>query len=92
MRSFRVKPSLMRWHRQVIEQTAQVLGRMPEALAVEWLARLTPKQYHQLPQEEAAAARQRFRGHFGAVNSGNPRSADNDQIDADLAREYDSTH
>lgn len=77
---------------QVIEQTAQALGRMPETLAVEWLARLMPKQYHQLPLEKAEAARQRFRGHFGAVNSGNPRSADNEQIDADLGREYDSTH
>ena len=25
---------------------------------------------------------------FGTVNSGDPRSADNDRIDADLAREY----
>jgi len=28
------------------------------------------------------------RGHFGAVRGGNPRSADNDGIDADLARDY----
>ena len=26
--------------------------------------------------------------HAGAVSSGNPRSADNEQIDADLGREY----
>lgn len=29
-----------------------------------------------------------FSRFFGTVNSGNPNSADNDAIDADLAREY----
>ncbi len=29
-----------------------------------------------------------FRDLFGTVNSGDPNSADNDAIDADLAREY----
>jgi predicted DNA-binding antitoxin AbrB/MazE fold protein len=32
------------------------------------------------------------RRHFGAVRSGNPRSADNAQIDANLAREYEDRH
>ncbi|MGH9945755.1 MAG: hypothetical protein ACRD6X_00980 [Pyrinomonadaceae bacterium] len=32
------------------------------------------------------------RKHFGTFNSGDPRSADNDKIDADLAREYADTH
>ena len=30
------------------------------------------------------------RSFFGIWDSGNPRSADNDRLDADLAREYDS--
>lgn len=34
------------------------------------------------------AAEERFARHIGAVNSGNPRSGDNEQIDADLAKEY----
>ncbi|MEJ7860940.1 MAG: hypothetical protein WKF90_04810 [Pyrinomonadaceae bacterium] len=34
------------------------------------------------------AAEERFARHIGAVNSGNPRSGDNKQIDADLAKEY----
>jgi hypothetical protein len=38
--------------------------------------------------EEQKKARERFRRHFGEVNSGDPRSADNDRIDADLARSY----
>lgn len=29
---------------------------------------------------------------FGSWNSGNPNSADNEQIDADLARAYADTH
>ena len=29
---------------------------------------------------------------FGAWDSGDPRSADNDRIDTDLAREYGSAH
>lgn len=32
-----------------------------------------------------------WRGFAGAVDSGDPRSSDNDRIDADLAREYGST-
>lgn len=32
------------------------------------------------------------RSFFGIWDSGDPRSADNDRIDADLAREYASSH
>ncbi len=38
--------------------------------------------------ENARVAEERFARWIGAVNSGNPRSADNEQIDADLAKEY----
>ncbi len=41
-------------------------------------------------EEETRVAEARFARWIGAVNSGNPRSADNEQIDADLAREYAS--
>ncbi len=33
-----------------------------------------------------------FRNYFGAWRSGDSRSADNEGIDADLAREYDNSH
>lgn len=46
----------------------------------------------QLTPQQAEAARQRFRRHFGAFDSGNPRSADNEAIDADPAREYGNSH
>ena len=41
---------------------------------------------------EKQAARERFERHFGEVNLGHPTGADNESIDADLAREYSSTH
>jgi len=37
--------------------------------------------------EEQEELRVRFRKHLGALNSGDPRSADNERIDVDLARE-----
>ncbi|MFN2393836.1 MAG: hypothetical protein ABR566_17980 [Pyrinomonadaceae bacterium] len=45
-----------------------------------------------MSEEEKQLAEERFARHFGAISSGNPRSADNEQIDADLAREYGATH
>ena len=42
--------------------------------------------------EEDRLAEAQFARWIGAVNSGNPRSADNEQIDADLARAYGATH
>jgi len=45
-----------------------------------------------LTEEEERIAEERFSRWIGAVNSGNPHSADNEQIDADLAREYRTTH
>jgi hypothetical protein len=37
-------------------------------------------------------ARERFRRHFGEVDIGRPTGADNESIDADLAREYADSH
>lgn len=49
--------------------------------------------YNMLPtDDDTRAAEARFARWIGSVNSGNPRSADNEQIDADLAREYGATH
>lgn len=41
-----------------------------------------------MPQENGGKVASSARRHFGSVHSGDPRSADNDRIDADLAREY----
>ena len=45
-----------------------------------------------LTEEEAQLAEARFARWIGAGNSGDPNSADNERIDADLAREYGATH
>jgi hypothetical protein len=42
----------------------------------------------QLSEGEREEALAKLLRYAGAVSSGNPRSADNEQIDADLAREY----
>jgi hypothetical protein len=40
------------------------------------------------PVEAEHGTGKRFRDSFGTINSGNPRSADNEAIDADLAAAY----
>lgn len=45
-----------------------------------------------LSEEENRLAEECFARWIGAVNSHNPNSADNEQIDADLAREYRARH
>ena len=42
----------------------------------------------QMSEEEERLAEEGFARWVGSVKSGNPRSADNEQIDKDLAREY----
>ncbi len=78
---------------EIFEKVAAKQGRTAEELAVEWIVKYRrPRPRPQLTEEELQAARERFRQHMGAVNSGDPHSADNERIDADLAREYGSTH
>ncbi len=45
-----------------------------------------------LREGEARLAEEQFARWIGAGNSGNPNSADNEQIDADLARAYGATN
>jgi hypothetical protein len=40
------------------------------------------------PQGNGASSSGGLRRHFGAVHGGDPSAADNDRIDADLARAY----
>ncbi|HEX8845564.1 MAG TPA: hypothetical protein VF791_13010 [Pyrinomonadaceae bacterium] len=76
---------------QPLLEVAEEQGRTPEEVATERLARgLSSRK--SLDANAAHAAEARFTRHIGAVNSGDARSADNDRIDADLAREYGSTH
>jgi len=59
---------------------------------VAWIAERLPKSPKPPSEEEKRADEARLRAHSGAVNSGDPNSADNDRIDADLAREYGDDH
>lgn len=46
----------------------------------------------ELSEEKKQLAEAQFARWIGAVDSGNPDSADNEQIDVDLAWEYGATH
>jgi hypothetical protein len=43
-------------------------------------------------EAEARLAEERFARHFGAISSGDSKSADNEKIDADLICAYEDTH
>jgi hypothetical protein len=77
---------------EALEQMAAKSGRPTEELALEWLARHGPKSCSRARTEDLEVAWARLRRHAGAGNSGDPRSADNERIDADLTRGYSSTH
>src|SRR5437763_535970 len=47
-----------------------------------------PRNGHPRNEAEKQAARERFERHFGVVNLGYATGADNEGIDADLARSY----
>ena len=77
---------------EACQQIATKYGRTEEEVVLEWLAKRAKKKRPKLTEEESRAAWERLLRHAGAVSSGDPRSADNDRIDADLAREYGSSH
>jgi hypothetical protein len=47
---------------------------------------------HPATEAEMKAARERFERHFGEVNLGHATGAENESIDADLARVYADSH
>jgi predicted transcriptional regulator len=73
---------------EAFEQVAARHGRTTEAVALEWMAQRAATQPPQLTDEQRREAREKLLRYAGAVRSGNARSADNEQIDEDLAREY----
>lgn len=74
---------------QPLIAAAERQGRTPEELAAEHLAGLVAPRPSPAPGERDKADITRF---FGAVSLGDATGADNDRIDADLAREYGATH
>jgi hypothetical protein len=77
---------------QAFEQAAASSGRTAEAVALEWLARHPVAPTPPRAGGSGYPAEGRLRRYAGIVHSGDPHSSDNDRIDADLAREYGSTH
>jgi len=77
---------------QAFEQIAERDGRPVDAVALEWLAKEASRLKPKLSEEERRAARKELLEFAGAANTGDPHSCDNERIDADLAREYGSTH
>ncbi|MCW5852979.1 MAG: hypothetical protein KIT87_23120 [Anaerolineae bacterium] len=79
-------------------QRAEASGVSPALLATDSLTRefingeAAQTESVLLTDLERQAARERFEAHFGAVDLGYPTGADNESIDADLAREYASAH
>ena len=81
-----------------ILRCAETAGTSP----AHWIATTLEQQYGGIhpaqgvraPRTEAKqqAARGRFERHFGEVDLGYATGVDNEQIDADLAREYAATH
>jgi hypothetical protein len=80
---------------QAICKQAEAAGTSPAQLAGSALAKQfngKPKRVDTRTDAEKQAARERFERHFGSVDLGHPIGTDNEAIDADLAREYGSTH
>ena len=76
-----------------IQRQAEAIGIPPERL----VATLLEHRFGQvlkllLPEAEQETARARFERHFGTLNLEHPTDLDNESIDADLVREYASTH
>jgi hypothetical protein len=72
-----------------LERLSRKEGVPFDEYARQWMARRgRPAPVPDLTPEEWEAARERLRQHAGAVTLENPTGLDNEQIDADLAREY----
>lgn len=76
----------------ILEQLAPELGLTVEEALLQWKAKYASPPRLQVSTEKPHPARARLLKHAGAIASGDPDAGANDRIDADLAREYQSTH
>lgn len=76
------------------DKLEELLNQLPEELQGEVLefAESLLKNSRARSSASLGNGSQSVRSFFGIWDSGDPRSADNDRIDADLAREYASSH
>lgn len=76
---------------EILEPLAKKQGIPVEHFILDMMLKVNPPR-PQLSDEERQKAQERLLQFAGAVASGDPRSADNERIDADLAKEYGSSH
>ena len=76
----------------ILQRLASQLGKTRDELAATWLGRYGSLTAPPLREEDRQAAWEQLQQHCGAVSLGYPTGAENESIDADLAREYGSTH
>ncbi|MGH9427656.1 MAG: hypothetical protein ACRD2L_15300 [Terriglobia bacterium] len=76
----------------LLQQLGLHLGKTTKELVTEWLARYSTRSAPPLSEEERQAAWELLQRHCGTVSLGHATGADNESIDADLAREYGSLH
>lgn len=77
---------------EVLQAEAARTGASFQRLALRWLTHYSLPEPRPVSEAERALAWAAIERHAGSVSSGDPNSADNERIDADLAREYGSTH
>jgi hypothetical protein len=75
-----------------MEKAAKVTGSSVDRVAAGTLELHFAPKKESMTEAEKANARAQFERHFGSVDLGYPLGIDNEQIDADLVREYGSTH
>lgn len=74
------------------ERIAARTGRAVEQCVMEFLLKYGPRQEPAWSEEQRRQVMERLERYLGAGYGGDPCSADNERIDADLAREYMSPH
>ncbi len=70
------------------QQIAESKGETAEKFVLEIVLKNFPKTNGNLSEQEKSNSLKNLMNFSGAVSGGNSRSADNEQIDADLAAEY----
>lgn len=70
------------------QRQAESKGETAEKFVLEIVLKNSPKMNDGLSEQEKDQALEELMKFSGSVNSENPRSGDNEQIDADLAKEY----
>ncbi len=71
----------------IYQKIAEHKGETAEKFVLEIVLKNAPRPENS-DSEKARQAEEGFARWIGAVDSGNPRSGDNEQIDIDLAKEY----